>query len=172
MPYFEYSQNNSGGVFIHDKDVAEFVIIEAPDAEAANTRAEEIGIYFDGCEDGRDCRCCGDRWHHAWNKGFSKPMLYGEPLARYQSDYGSSRESVYVYHADGQFEAWKLGKKTVPTYQGSHQNWNPKEKEASKSAKKMRSQDFMATRDPLMAAFESMARSGVGLSKRLGIDDK
>ncbi|MEV5407168.1 hypothetical protein AB0L20_32150, partial [Streptomyces albidoflavus] len=29
----------------------------------ANSRALGLGIYFNGCVDGRDCRCCGDRWN-------------------------------------------------------------------------------------------------------------
>ena len=28
--------------------------------------AEDIGLYFDGVEQGMDCSCCGDRWYRAW----------------------------------------------------------------------------------------------------------
>ncbi len=60
--YYEFRQNNSGGSF-HKPAVV--VYVEALDAKHANSRAEELGIYFDGVEQGSDCSCCGDRWHAA-----------------------------------------------------------------------------------------------------------
>jgi predicted 3-demethylubiquinone-9 3-methyltransferase (glyoxalase superfamily) len=62
MPFFLFSQNNSGGSFIVNDKVAEYVIIEANKASHANSDAEEIGIYFSGVSTGDDCGCCGDRW--------------------------------------------------------------------------------------------------------------
>lgn len=69
MNFYEYNQNNSGGHFDVDNEVTVEVFIEAPSAERANAIAESVGIYFDGCDDGRDCECCGDRWSRAstWN---------------------------------------------------------------------------------------------------------
>jgi hypothetical protein len=63
MPYFRFRQNNSGGSFIKNAKVDVLVIIQAKDAAQANDRAEEVGIYFNGCEKGYDCECCGDRWY-------------------------------------------------------------------------------------------------------------
>jgi hypothetical protein len=65
--FFFYDQNNTGGSFDVDENVAEYVIIEAFDVEHANQRAQEIGIYFDGCAKGLDCDCCGDRWYPPWD---------------------------------------------------------------------------------------------------------
>lgn len=62
MPFFQYYQNNSGGKYILNEDVAINVIIEAADYKSANNYAKEIGIYFNGVSDGIDCECCGDRW--------------------------------------------------------------------------------------------------------------
>lgn len=61
--FYEFQQNNSGGSFtISEKDgIGQIVIIEAKDYREANERAEEIGLYFDGCYKGLDCSCCGDR---------------------------------------------------------------------------------------------------------------
>lgn len=64
--FYHYDQNNSGGSFYIDKDVCENVYIEANNANDANEIAQEKGIYFDGCAEGRDCNCCGDRWSEAW----------------------------------------------------------------------------------------------------------
>jgi hypothetical protein len=63
MHWFKFDQNNSGGVFIRDDRVAHTVWIQARSADEANAKAESIGIYFDGCDTGDDCPCCGDRWY-------------------------------------------------------------------------------------------------------------
>lgn len=60
--FYNFSQNNSGGNFIDDNTISVNVLIEALDYKDANDRAENKGIYFNGCEDDRDCPCCGDRW--------------------------------------------------------------------------------------------------------------
>lgn len=78
--FYLYSQNNSGGSFIHDPaaGISHYVIVQAFSAAEADTRAESIGLYFDG--DG-DCPCCGDRWseqNYGWNsEGDAEPSIYG-----------------------------------------------------------------------------------------------
>lgn len=37
--------------------------IEADSEEEAVQRSEQIGLYFNGVEQGIDCDCCGDRWY-------------------------------------------------------------------------------------------------------------
>ncbi len=61
--WFKFDQNNTGGRFTYSKNLADHVWIEADDPRFANIIAEDLGIYFDGCDAGRDCPCCGDRWH-------------------------------------------------------------------------------------------------------------
>jgi hypothetical protein len=109
--FYEYNQNNSGGSFLMDEDVAHHVIIEARSAEAADAIAENIGIYFNGTEDdGPDCPCCGDRWRSAYGDGDEVPSIYGSPADQYDS--GLKRDSrdmwtpigepyAYIYYADG-----------------------------------------------------------------------
>lgn len=65
MPWFKYDQNNSGGAFDCDDKVCHVVLIEAGDAHEADSKAADLGIYFDGCDLGTDCECCGDRWIRA-----------------------------------------------------------------------------------------------------------
>ncbi len=67
MQWFRYHQNNSGGRFTANEDVTYNVFIQAPDANAANSKAQDVGIYFDGCANGWDCDCCGDRWSEAYS---------------------------------------------------------------------------------------------------------
>jgi len=62
LGYFLYQQNNSGGRFVVDENVSPHVYIEANNEKEADSRAEEVGIYFDG---GGDCPCCGERWDGA-----------------------------------------------------------------------------------------------------------
>lgn len=78
---FTFYQNNSGGSFAFNENdgITHYVIIEADSAEEANKKAQSIGIYFDGCEEGMDCDCCGDRWYYTDDSdGEAKPTIYGE----------------------------------------------------------------------------------------------
>lgn len=59
---FLFRQINSGGSFITNNDVARFVVIESTSKKKAFKKAKEVGLYFNGCEKGIDCSCCGDRW--------------------------------------------------------------------------------------------------------------
>lgn len=83
LKWFEFNQNNSGGSHDIDAAVGTFVLVEAANGEAANEKAESIGIYFDGCRDGRDCGCCGDRWYSQYSDddGDEVPSIYGAPIA-------------------------------------------------------------------------------------------
>ncbi len=59
MKFYRFRQNNSGGMF----DGSGIVYVQAENTDEANKIAEENGIYFNGCHEGIDCDCCGDRWH-------------------------------------------------------------------------------------------------------------
>ncbi len=99
--FFTFRQNNSGGHFVEDEDVCENVIVEAHSPEDANLRADDIGIYFDGCEQGLDCSCCGDRWNEIYEdeKGTEIPMIYGKDVTKIYAGMYSSK--VIIHHLDG-----------------------------------------------------------------------
>ena len=80
--FYHYRQNNSGGsfTFCQNRGISVHVIVEAGSAKMADERAEEIGLYFDGCENGRDCSCCGDRWSRVYEKGNKVPSIYNSPV--------------------------------------------------------------------------------------------
>ena len=68
--WFNYIQNNTGGRW--DKYVK--IYVEAIDYKHANsivTELDEVDVYFDGCDLGIDCSCCGDRWYpnSEWDTG-------------------------------------------------------------------------------------------------------
>ena len=101
--FYCYNQNNSGGSFILDESVSHFVIIEAYSAKEANAKAEDVGIYFDGCSTGQDCRCCGDRWYAPWSdNGDATPMIYAKDPLKYKDDFCRDGDTYcIVYMLDG-----------------------------------------------------------------------
>ena len=111
--FFHFHQNNSGGVFDLDKEngIAVNVIIEAENSKEANRKASDIGLYFDGCQIGIDCPCCGDRWSEVWeDEGEEVPLVYGTPPQEYvdegRSLWGKKGENVAVHYADGRLEVF------------------------------------------------------------------
>lgn len=114
MSYFTYAQNNSGGVFDSGPNIAGYVIVEASDFMLANQIAEEVvGIYFDGCETGHDCDCCGDRWDRqtSWNEGTERPEIYGQSVYEMARKY--RRYEAVIFHADGTRERVKFKEEAV-----------------------------------------------------------
>lgn len=77
--FYTYTQNNSGGYFIQNNDVRQFVIVEADNAEQANLRANDI------VEDYREyCQCCGERWYINCSDedGKEVAMIYDTPVTQ------------------------------------------------------------------------------------------
>lgn len=101
--FYDFSQNNPGGHFEIDDDIGigPCVWIEAVSRDAAISRAESIGIYFDGVDAGIDCPCCGDRWH--------TPGQFDEKDAPEISPkwHFSWHDTVYVHHLDGTIDRIK-----------------------------------------------------------------
>lgn len=71
--FYNYSQNNSGGSFY---GVTEYWI-EADSPDEADDIAEmSTDIYFNGCDTGMDCSCCGDRWYRTESYAAAEEPLY------------------------------------------------------------------------------------------------
>lgn len=114
--FYQYRQNNSGGKFEYDKHdgISVFVIVEAHNYREANSRANNIGLYFNGCADGYDCPCCGDRWYEQWeNDGDDYPMCYNSPIVNgavnlgYVSNYGMQYYG-FVHYLDDTVVPFRL----------------------------------------------------------------
>ena len=95
MKWFEFRQNNSGGSF--DESVGEYVFVQANSAEEANSIAETHGVYFNGCENGSDCECCGDRWDTAWGDGADELVVYNVPVDECVSSWMDKPVAVIPY---------------------------------------------------------------------------
>ena len=110
--FYTYRQNNSGGDFVVDKKrgIAQYVIIEADSAKKADLKAEQIGLYFEGTDYGRDCRCCGDRWYRA-DDGMDEdevPSVYGKSVYEWQLSRPTRRRASdgFIHYADGQVKSF------------------------------------------------------------------
>ena len=111
--FYEFNQNNSGGFFDVDSDVCHRLFIEATNAEQANRIAQDLGVYFDGCDDGQDCSCCGDRWYEcdesdsidlekasiSYKKEFATIADYAQLLA---DNWGYTTPDARVFHLSGE----------------------------------------------------------------------
>jgi hypothetical protein len=102
--FFTFEQGDVCGERYNDRRFSRYVIVEARNADAANARALELGIYFKGDDDAPDCECCGNRWEPVdrRDEGDDVPLLYGIPLF----DYYDSRtppggQYCIVYQRDG-----------------------------------------------------------------------
>ena len=99
LKFFDYRQNNSGGLWTSPYLV---VLAQASSAKEADDRVErDAGVYFDGCQQDIDCPCCGDRWSRAWGEGSAQPEIYGEPAEKFMPYDGMK---VLVLYADGRRE--------------------------------------------------------------------
>ena len=92
MKFYSYRQNNSGGFFLKP---AVTVNVEASSAAEADEIAVTHGLYFNGCDTGDDCNCCGDRWYPADEPGTAAPEGEGSPWA------DEGLPSVITFYADG-----------------------------------------------------------------------
>jgi hypothetical protein len=111
--FFHYRQNNSGGWFKVDSDagISVNVIVEADSSYKANWKAQDIGLYFNGVDNDRDCGCCGDRWDSIWDSsdGDEVPSIYGRPVhdpkALIGTRWAKSEPEGFIHYADGSMEA-------------------------------------------------------------------
>ena len=120
--FFNFRQNNSGGSFDFDKErgISVNVIIEAPNPDVANIRAEFKGLYFDGCSKGIDCSCCGDRWYSVYSDdGTEQPTVYEIPVVDIKNGHDHDNNEihkwmkkdspdVFVHYEDGRIEGFLI----------------------------------------------------------------
>ena len=108
VKYYDFNQNNSGGRYKIDENTGQNTIIAARDMSEANERAERLGIYFNGCRDGMDCDCCGDRWSEQYSESKDvEPLVYGsDPTSYLTKDSWGFHDKIVVHHADGTRETF------------------------------------------------------------------
>ena len=96
--FWSLNQNNSGGYFINNENVKEYVIIEAPNANECQNKARDI------FEDYREyCQCCGERWGDAWlseGEGREAPKIFGKEI-NLDAELSPGEGNVVIYFIDG-----------------------------------------------------------------------
>lgn len=107
MAWFRWNQNNSGGSFDFDDKLTRRLFIEADTYEEAEHKAFTMGVYYDGCKKGIDCKCCGDRWYEGKQIEPENYEYYGvktiEEYAEYLSkNYGWLEPDVRLFYKNGQ----------------------------------------------------------------------
>lgn len=102
--FYTYGQNNSGGIF---RPPANYVIIEANSPSDSDYIAEFHGLYFDGCDNNRDCSCCGDRWYRASDyDAYTEPSIYGKPASEFVPHFRDKNLPVaMIVFSDGRIES-------------------------------------------------------------------
>lgn len=105
MKWYQFDQNNSGGSFIVDSNVCHRLFIQAEDADSANQKAEDLGCYWNGVDDDRDCECCGDRWYsqsiESWGYDASESLTIEEYVQNLADKWGWTSPDARLFYADG-----------------------------------------------------------------------
>lgn len=104
--FYLFTQNNTGGSFDLDENLTHHVIVEADNEGEAEGKFRSLGGYFDGVYEGRDCNCCGDRWHRPsrWDSS-EEPEVYGDHPATYVAKqrwlWMPKGREVVIHYKDG-----------------------------------------------------------------------
>jgi len=95
--FFEFRQTNSGGHWEINDKLCKRLFIEAHNYEEARDKALNMGVYFNGCDNGLDCSCCGDRWYDCEDK-LEFPYRFGTLSLQSAKDSGYKYEkTTFVY---------------------------------------------------------------------------
>lgn len=97
--FFTFPQNNSGGYYIINDDVSEYLIIEAQNASEAIHKMEYITEDYS-----QYCPCCGTRWSY-WmvedSNGDEEPMIYDRNIRDAEENIRGNKPRVIVHYYDG-----------------------------------------------------------------------
>ena len=93
--FYQFDQNNSYGRFDVDENVCHRLFIEADSLEEATDKAESLGCYWDGVENGIDCPCCGDRWYSGDEVDLEKYEINGYTVTIYDGIYEDTVDKWY-----------------------------------------------------------------------------
>jgi hypothetical protein len=103
MKWYTVNQNNSGGYFIQNEDVNQYVSVQARNPEEADLRLEDITENYS-----EYCSCCGGRWYWYDLEGFDTPTYYeGSPL--FSEEPTHYRNEFVMHYADGRKFTCKIG---------------------------------------------------------------
>lgn len=103
--FYVFNQNNSGGYFVIDENVAATVVIEAKNAKQAGERLEEI-INADG-KYTSFCGCCGRRWSPDYADGvYSRYWVEADQLERFEKERKGGEAILYPLEGERRPIPW------------------------------------------------------------------
>lgn len=103
--FYTINQNNSGGYFIENDDVREYLIIEADSVDEANDKLYDITQDYS-----EYCSCCGKRWSNFnEDNGSEEPMIRYIPVDKVEE--GVFRHSCIIYYKNGDKRIVKFEKR-------------------------------------------------------------
>ncbi len=107
--WYHFGQNNSGGRFIINEDLAEDVLIQGKDVNSVLYKAHELM----DASNANSCECCGDRWDFYIDAADAKdfPTMYDIPITEMEPSH--YRTSARLHYADGTIEAYQFKKKSL-----------------------------------------------------------
>ncbi|MCG6601304.1 DUF7296 family protein [Acinetobacter baumannii] len=100
--FWTVRQNNSGGYFIQNDVVDEYLCVEANSVEEAEKRIEKITEDYS-----EFCPCCGERWSYWFDKDSGQNFPHnghGDPLIDGQTYIYSRQGAAIIHYLDGRIE--------------------------------------------------------------------
>lgn len=91
--FYRLDQNNSGGYFLENDEVRQFIFVESDSYDDAKQKLRVITE-----EHSEYCECCGERWYMGFLEESETPIISGKNVLDESS---KGKFSYIIYFKDG-----------------------------------------------------------------------
>lgn len=102
--FYVFDQNNSGGYFVTDENVASEIIIEATEEQQAVTRLNEI--INQKPEYTNFCPCCGKRWYPEYSDVYLRYWVSDEQYEKFEAERDGHEAMFYPLEEEHRLIPW------------------------------------------------------------------
>ncbi|MGC4387307.1 hypothetical protein ABXW34_15800, partial [Streptococcus suis] len=102
--FYVFSQNNSGGYFVTDENVASEIIIEATEEVLAMARLDEI--LSQKPEYTNFCPCCGMRWYPEYSDVYLRYWVSDEQYEKFEAERDGHEAMFYPLEGEHRPIPW------------------------------------------------------------------
>lgn len=102
--FYVFSQNNSGGYFVKDENVAPEIIIEATEEVLAMARLDEI--LSQKPEYTSFCPCCGRRWYPEHSDVYLRYWVSDEQYEEFETERDGYEAMFYPLEGEHRLIPW------------------------------------------------------------------
>lgn len=102
--FYVFSQNNSGGYFVKDENVAPEIIIEATEEVLAMARLDEI--LSQKPEYTNFCPCCGRRWYPEYSDVYLRYWVSDEQYEKFEAERDGHEAMFYPLEGEHRPIPW------------------------------------------------------------------